>query len=145
VTAGEVSPQHRVFRDQAFFGCSQHSPRFARIVSRRVLASRNHYALNAARETGPGLFGKVLLGKEELDEDILQPGFEEFYPNFIYDTPKNYNRNKCIAPKNVNESEIMFATKERRYLKNCSEIYNYAYGMDFLEEGGSWIIPRWWS
>lgn len=32
VTAGEVSPQQRIFRDQAFFGCSERSPRLARIV-----------------------------------------------------------------------------------------------------------------
>jgi hypothetical protein len=142
VTAGEVSPQQRIFRDQAFFGTSQKSSHFARIVSRRVIASRNRFAMDAAKETGPGLFGKILYGAEEQDEDVLQPGFEEFYPNFIHDPPRN-NYNKCIAPKDTPESDILFKSPKFHYLMNCSQIYSYAYGMDFLDEGGTWIIPRW--
>ena len=44
VTGAEVSPLNRIYRCQGFFGCSQKNPRLGRIISRRVLASRNYYS-----------------------------------------------------------------------------------------------------
>lgn len=64
VTGGELSPRQRMFRDTAIFGAEQHSPRLARLISHRTLSSRNFYSKRAAKEAGPGLFGRALLGDE---------------------------------------------------------------------------------
>lgn len=76
VTAGELSQRQRFFRDTAIFGAIQHSPRVGRLISHKALSSRNFYSKRAAKEAGPGLFGKTLLGKEEQDPEVFQPGFE---------------------------------------------------------------------
>lgn len=67
VTAGELSPRQRMFRDTAIFGAAKNSPRLARLISHRTLSSRNFYSKRAAKEAGPGLFGRTLRGKEEQD------------------------------------------------------------------------------
>lgn len=103
VTAGELSPRQRMFRDTAIFGAEQHSPRLARLISHRTLSSRNFYSKRAAKEAGPGLFGRALRADEELAGDVFQAGFEEFYPNFNYD-PGNYNANRCEANTQTPES-----------------------------------------
>jgi hypothetical protein len=49
VSAGEVSPKQRVFKNQAFFSSPQHSTRLARIISHRIISSRNQYSRDAAK------------------------------------------------------------------------------------------------
>jgi hypothetical protein len=142
VSAGELSPRSRMFRSNAFFGSTKKNPRLARITSHRSLSSRNHYLAQAARETGPGLLGRVQLGNEEQDPQYFQPAMEEFYPNFIHDD-HNLNWNKCITPDSTPEDQILFRSPKRAYLKNCSKIYDYAYGLDYWDEGFTWASKRW--
>jgi hypothetical protein len=130
VTAGELSQRQRFFRDTAIFGAIQHSPRVGRLINHKTLSTRNFYSKRAAKEAGPGLFGKTLLGKEEQDPEVFQPGFEEFYPNFLYD-PGNSNRNRCEADSRTPASDILFRSS-RAYVKYCDEIYPYAFGLDFF-------------
>lgn len=49
VTAGELSPRQRMFRDTAIFGAVRESPRLARLISHRALSSRNFYSKRAAK------------------------------------------------------------------------------------------------
>jgi hypothetical protein len=73
---------------------------------------------------------------------VFQAGFEEFYPNFNYD-PGNYNANRCEAKPNTPQSEVLFRTSRKGYLKNCPSIYHYAFGLDYFGEGLSWQKRRW--
>jgi len=47
----------------------------------------------------------------------------------------------CEAPDDLPESEILFKNK-RTYYKNCSNIYYYAFGVDFFAEGLSWLHEK---
>lgn len=64
------------------------------------------------------MFGRALLGEEELAQGVFQAGFEEFYPNFNYD-PGNFNLNRCEAKGKASESEILFKSSQKSYLKRC--------------------------
>jgi hypothetical protein len=71
-SVAELSPRPRAYRNNAFFGATRHNPRLERIISHRILSTRNHFSKNAAKETGPGLFGRVQRGNEEMDKEIYQ-------------------------------------------------------------------------
>lgn len=60
------------------------------------------------------------------------------YPGYAY---PEYNM--CKAPKGTPESEIIFKGPKHSYLKNCSEIFPFAIGIDFFGEGASWMLRRW--
>jgi hypothetical protein len=100
---GGMPLRQRVFRDNAVFGAIKNHPNLARIVSHRALSSRNPLSFHIVEETGPGLFGRIQYGKEELDPTIFQQTLEEFFPNYAVDNPKA-NYNKCEAPNSTPDS-----------------------------------------
>ena len=131
VMPGQIVPIYKFARDNGFFGCIQGLPNIQRLLDHRAISLRTLFSWEANLVTGPFYFALAMQGKDELDEHILTLPFDYIYPCYM-------NENHCIVPSNTPQNQIIFKGKYS-YSNKCDDIYYWAFGINFMTEGGSWM------
>ena len=131
VMPGQQIPIYKYARDNGFFGAVQGFKNIARLLDHRSLSQRVFFNWEANMVTGPFYFSMAMQGEEDFDPQILTLPHEYLYPCYM-------DRNYCVVPYNTPDKELLFR-KTYAYSNNCSKIYYWAFGIDFMSEGASWM------